>query len=61
MTTDNPTEAEDYAANMLRRNPTHLLPTTDMKSTWSGQSVNSGKPDALARLRRRMRREDKQS
>lgn len=62
--TVDPTKAEDYAVNVLRRSPGYLRPVdgpgAGKRSPW--EEIANGikwrkKPDALARVRRRLRRE----
>lgn len=62
--TDDPTKAEDYAVNVLRRSSNYLLPVdgpnADRRSPWAeiARGMAPRKKDALARVRRRLRRED---
>ena len=62
--TVDPTEADDYAVNVLRRSPSYLRPVdgpnADRRSPWEeiARGMAPRKKDALARVRRRLRRED---
>ena len=65
--TDDPTKADDYAVNVLRRSPSYLLPVdgprADKRSPWVEIAAGMApfKKDALARVRRRLRREDRKA
>ena len=64
--TDDPTKAANYAVNVLRRMPSYLLPVkpgADRRSPWVEIAAGMAprKKDALARVRRRLRREDRES
>ena len=64
--TDDPTQAYDYAVNVLRRSPSYLLPVkpnADRRSPWAEIAAGMAprKKDALARVRRRLRREARES
>ena len=62
--TNDPTKADDYAVNVLRRSPSYLRPVdgpnADKRSPWEeiARGMAPRKKDALARVRRRLRRED---
>ncbi|MGH3475320.1 MAG: hypothetical protein ACRDQD_00620 [Nocardioidaceae bacterium] len=64
--TVDPTKADDYAVNVLRRSPSYLLPVdgpnADKRSPWEEIAAGMAprKKDALARVRRRLRREDRE-
>lgn len=62
--TNDPTKADNYAVNVLRRSPSYLRPVdgpnADKRSPWEeiARGMAPRKKDALARVRRRLRRAD---